>query len=119
MTKDNIYSIIAETRARIHPPHIGLRESDKAEIGGMHKILTSLVTSIEQFEEEDVEKSEWIIWSIEHNAWWNPKESGYTMLRERAGIYSYAKALDIVNGANINEGNTPNEAMIRYYVPKK
>ena len=58
--------------------------------------------------------SKWLIWSIEHNGWWKPSYHGYTKLRSEAGIYSYDEALSIVEGANINNKDIPNEAMIKF-----
>ncbi len=55
----------------------------------------------------------WLIWSIEHNAWWKPGHAGYTKSRKEAGRYSYTEALKIVKGANINLRDEPNEAMIQ------
>jgi len=40
--------------------------------------------------------SEYLIWSFEHNAWWNPNEAGYTGNVERAGRYSQQDAGRIV-----------------------
>lgn len=59
-----------------------------------------------------MEEQKWLIWSIEHNAWWAPNSRGYTPYRSAAGKYSYEEALKIVEGANIGELNIPNEAMI-------
>lgn len=56
--------------------------------------------------------TKWLIWSIEHGAWWRPGEEGYTLHRENAGEYSYERAVSIVQGANIGEKDVPNEAMI-------
>lgn len=56
----------------------------------------------------------WLIWSIEHKAWWRPAHAGYTELKSDAGSYSYEEALDIVKGANINNNDIPNEAMIAF-----
>ena len=58
-------------------------------------------------------KRNWIIWSIEHKAWWKPNWGGYTERRESAGRYSFGDALKIVKGANINENDIPNEAMVK------
>ncbi len=57
---------------------------------------------------------EWLIWSIEHNAWWKPNENGYTQERDEAGKYTFGQACSIVKIANINSNNAPNEAMIKY-----
>lgn len=54
----------------------------------------------------------WLIWSIEHNAWWKPNSVGYTVLRHEAGTYLYEDALRIVKGANIALHDVPNEAMV-------
>lgn len=62
------------------------------------------------------------IWSWEHDAWWAPRESGYTEEIKNAGAYSYENAMRIVSGANyvFNKGLTlmPNEAMVPI-VPEK
>lgn len=65
---------------------------------------------IEEIEEK---KDYWIIWSIEHKAWWKPYHNGYTKLRDVAGYYSYEEACRIVKDANIGENDIPNEAMIK------
>jgi hypothetical protein len=57
---------------------------------------------------------EWLIWSIEHGAWWAPNSLGYTKSRKNAGLYSWDDALAIVRGANtgLNDQTPPHEAMI-------
>lgn len=55
----------------------------------------------------------WLIWSEEHRGWWAPRRSGYVLEKSEAGRYSFVEACEIVKGANINENNVPNEAMIR------
>ena len=59
---------------------------------------------------------EWLIWSIEHNAWWRPDRRGYTPDRTSAGRYTMKEALEIVSSANryVNYDSPPNEAMIKY-----
>ena len=52
----------------------------------------------------------WLIWSIEHNAWWMPNSMGYTSDRSKAGRYTFQDALAIVKDANIN--GELNEAMV-------
>lgn len=55
----------------------------------------------------------WYIWSMEHNAFWAPNRSGYTVRRDSAGTYSYADATEIVRNANYGRDiNLPHEAMI-------
>lgn len=34
----------------------------------------------------------WLIWSNEHDAWWKPNSSGYTVKREQAGLYTTKEA---------------------------
>lgn len=46
-----------------------------------------------------MENTKWLIWSIEHDAWWAPNRKGYSSLAY-AGVYSYEDALAIVKGAN-------------------
>lgn len=42
----------------------------------------------------------WLIWSLEHRAWWKPLTHGYTPARREAGRYSFQEAKEIVEGAN-------------------
>lgn len=77
-----------------------------------------LVEKIEAAVEKATE-NEYLIWSFEHDAWWKPRENGYTTDRRAAGAYSYKDALTIVLGANINFNDAqgdpdrmPNEAMV-------
>lgn len=42
----------------------------------------------------------YLIWSEEHGAWWNPKSAGYTMSMKRAGRYTGAEARRIAASAN-------------------
>ena len=41
----------------------------------------------------------WLVWSNEHNAWWRPKSRGYTDDIRAAGIYTHARAHEIVEQA--------------------
>lgn len=61
---------------------------------------------------------EWLIWSIEHNAWWRWNECGYTPFKMGAGRYTYEDALRIVENANKHCTDTPNEAMILFIEEK-
>lgn len=58
----------------------------------------------------------WLIWSFEHQAWWMPRQSGYTTYRESAGIYLFDEAFTIVKEANQFMKNLPNEAMVPHVV---
>lgn len=57
---------------------------------------------------------EYLVYSIEHNAWWAPESSGYTLIESKAGRYSKSEANQIVTGANrgINPGSRLNEIMV-------
>lgn len=58
-------------------------------------------------------ETQWYIWSMEHNAFWASNSYGYTRHRQSAGLYSYAKATDIVKNGNYGApDDKPNEAMI-------
>lgn len=46
------------------------------------------------------EAKEWLIWSIEHDAWWAPDHKGYVERISNAGRYAYTEAMKIVHGAN-------------------
>jgi len=60
-----------------------------------------------------MENEKFIIWSIEHNAWWMADQCGYTKIRDKAGTYSYQEACEIIEGANKYSEDKPNEAMIK------
>lgn len=53
----------------------------------------------------------YLVWSIEHNAWWRPASQGYTPSREEAGRYTFDQAVAIVTSANAFLDERPNEAM--------
>jgi hypothetical protein len=55
----------------------------------------------------------YLIWSIEHSAWWKPNQIGYCDKRENAGRYTLSEASAIVREANIGNNDIPNEAMIQ------
>lgn len=42
-----------------------------------------------------------LIWSLEHTAWWAPDECGYTRVLAAAGRYRHGDALRIVERANL------------------
>ena len=44
-----------------------------------------------------------VIWSIEHTAWLAPNARGYTRDLNQAGVYTQARAREIVKDANIVE----------------
>jgi len=51
-----------------------------------------------------------VIWSIEHNAWWRPHRWGYTTELSEAGLYSAIESAAIV--ANANQGDVCHECRI-------
>ena len=54
--------------------------------------------------------SEFVIWSIEHDAWWRPGRVGYTCELRQAGRYTRDEAdaiLDRANFARVNECAIP------------
>lgn len=55
----------------------------------------------------------WLIWSIEHGMWWGENDNGYVQQRNKAGRYTFERAMKIVSGANIGLHDIPNEAMIK------
>ena len=58
--------------------------------------------------------NKFLIWSIEHKAWWRPNQQGYTTYRNSAGLYDFAEAKEIVDGANqhLDPNDPPQEAMV-------
>lgn len=58
----------------------------------------------------------WLIYSLEHRAWWGSASHGYVFHREDAERYTYEEAKGIVEGANQHlSGEVPNEAMCPAY----
>jgi hypothetical protein len=58
---------------------------------------------------------QWLIWSMEHDAFWGAGRVGYTKIQSQAGRYGYEEAVDIVVNANYGAPpNKPNEAMMLY-----
>ena len=47
----------------------------------------------------------YVLWSIEHHAWWAPNECGYSETLNGAGVYRKARALAIVARANVRTFN--------------
>jgi len=45
--------------------------------------------------------TEYLIWSIEHTAWWGPNHLGYTQQLHEAGRYTRTQAIGIVEEANV------------------
>ena len=58
--------------------------------------------------------TKWLIWSIEHQAYWSPNSHGYTISRDSAGRYGYDEAADICYKANrhLRDTTAPFETMI-------
>jgi hypothetical protein len=56
-----------------------------------------------------------LIWSIEHDAWWAPAERGYTQRIADAGMYTddeSAKILERANYVAVNEARLPIQATL-------
>ena len=53
----------------------------------------------------------YLIWSIEHAAWWRPGRMGYTREFALAGVYPEAEARAIVEDANVG-GRLCHECLI-------
>ena len=43
----------------------------------------------------------YVIWSVEHTAWWAPNRHGYTRDIRAAGRYQRSEAREIVREANV------------------
>ncbi len=55
----------------------------------------------------------YVIWSVEHNAWWKPDRWGYTKEVGEAGEYTASESKQIVDSANAHLGpGTVNEVRI-------
>jgi hypothetical protein len=57
---------------------------------------------------------DWLIWSIEHNAWWKPDARWYTTHRDQAGRHDTKLALKYVWEANKGRraDRPPDEALV-------
>lgn len=47
----------------------------------------------------------YLVWSIEHDAWWRPGWQGYTRVIGEAGVYSRHEAERILERANVMKTN--------------
>lgn len=54
----------------------------------------------------------YLIWSIEHNAWWKSSSRGYTRDIGMAGFYQPEEAEKICRDANRSMSTPPMEAMV-------
>jgi len=66
--------------------------------------------------------TEYVIWSIEHQAWWPATRMGYVPTLALAGRFSYDEAAAIVAQANIvkcHECMIPIEAFGEYFLPPR
>jgi len=55
----------------------------------------------------------YVIWSIEHDAWWLPNEWGYTRHMKNAGMFPQGRAKQIISNANAHRGQgNDHECMI-------
>lgn len=69
---------------------------------------------------DKIMKENWLVWSLEHQAWWKPARRGYTALRSEAGRYTFTEAEEIVRMANryhLEENAPPFEAMVPEDLP--
>lgn len=60
----------------------------------------------------------WLIWSLEHKAWWAYNRVGYTPDREYAGCYTFEEACKICLDANqyhAEREEPPYETMVMEY----
>jgi hypothetical protein len=57
-------------------------------------------------------EQQYLIWSVEHCAWWKPNRAGYTYSRTEAGRYTLEEARAICIDANAPHPGMPNECMV-------
>lgn len=73
-------------------------------------------TTTEKVEATTAKDGYWLVWSLEHGAWWKGNTSGYTPTKEEAGLFTFEEAQQIVIDGNKFRGELPpNEAMVKYY----
>jgi hypothetical protein len=83
--------VAVETSAPVEPPQTDYQKLEKEAL-----------SSVQQH---------WLVWSIEHNAWWDADRCGYTKDRAKAGRYSFNDATFICLNAN-QYSNKLMEAMV-------
>lgn len=93
-------------------------------IAAVQHNATRIAQELKGFSGPGIEPSDWIvearrkdakdflIWSIEHGAWWRAEHGGYTEDVKEAGRYSFDEAIDIVNNPHTREPGVPNEAIV-------
>lgn len=57
----------------------------------------------------------YLIWSIEHSAWWRPlrcPEFGHTTKRSEAGRYTLEQAIAACRAAQQEDSDIPDEAIV-------
>lgn len=91
----------------------GIDISNSLTFGQMDAIEKELVKEQQASTPNRIVIEKWLIWSIEHGAWWMPNSTGYTKNRNGAGRYTLDEAISIVCRGNWGSGNKPNEAMIQ------
>jgi len=53
----------------------------------------------------------YLVWSIEHGAWWKANGNGYTVNRTEAGRYTLDEALDCVRSGTIDR-DIPEDSIV-------
>lgn len=53
----------------------------------------------------------YLVWSIEHGAWWKPGGMGYTRDRDKAGRFTLPAAVEAVHSGD-STGDVPEEAIV-------
>jgi formylmethanofuran dehydrogenase subunit E len=56
-----------------------------------------------------------LLWSVEHNAWWRANSAGYSVEIWDAGLYSDAESAEILERANLvafNEARIPVDSVL-------
>lgn len=59
---------------------------------------------------------DWLVWSVEHGAWWRGNRNGYASRVTEAGRFSFEQASEICRDANMffqRHSNWPYETMVR------
>lgn len=59
-----------------------------------------------------IESQTWLVWSIEHDAWWGPNHSSYYTDINAAGRYSLEEAIGICQLRSKRPNNQPCEMLV-------
>lgn len=96
--------------------YLGLENNEIYPIGTLYFMCDDGMEGYFRIEHvvSEIKVTEYLIWSIEHDGWWNYNSCGYTKCRSEAKRYSLEDAIKIVKDANIflKDSESPKESIV-------